>query len=339
MRWRWAATTALALPRFSGGRRTAPQLQRMKAEDLLATVFPTKVACLENIVGDRQIPDHPLVEQTLRDCLTEAMDVDGWLDLAARHRGRHDRGGRARPAGASPLAAEIPAHDRMPSSMMHRWRNAARKPADASLERPNRPTISVHSMRPRSTPREEAWPDARDADEMHEVLTGLGFVTAAEADAQGRMVAVVAATARAARATRVEIATPTQGAHAFWCAAERRRCCARSMPMRTSPRRSPRRPNMPRWRGRARTPRRADARARLGALGPVTAATLADTLGVDSGDIGLALVVLEREGSAMRGRFTPATPHEEWCERHLLARIHRYTLKAPASRDRTGRAA
>src|SRR5690606_18879362 len=81
VRWRWNATTALALPRFVGGRKVPPQLQRMKSEDLLATVFPDQVACLENIVGEREIPDHPLVAQTLDDCLHDAMDTDGWLDL------------------------------------------------------------------------------------------------------------------------------------------------------------------------------------------------------------------------------------------------------------------
>ena len=98
VRWRWAATTALALPRFAGGRRVAPQLQRMKSEDLLASVFPDQVACLENIVGERQIPDHPLVAQTLDDCLHEAMDAEGWLDRFARARKRRDRHRCARPA-------------------------------------------------------------------------------------------------------------------------------------------------------------------------------------------------------------------------------------------------
>src|SRR5207244_168620 len=84
VRWRWNATTALALPRFIGGSKVAPQLQRMKSEDLLATVFPDQVACLENLAGDREIPEHPLVAQTLRDCLEEAMDAPGWLRLLRR---------------------------------------------------------------------------------------------------------------------------------------------------------------------------------------------------------------------------------------------------------------
>src|SRR5205085_6558865 len=81
VRWRWNATTALALPRFAGGRKVAPQLQRMKSEDLLATVFPDQVACAENLVGEREVPDHPLVKQTLEDCLHEAMDSDGLLAI------------------------------------------------------------------------------------------------------------------------------------------------------------------------------------------------------------------------------------------------------------------
>ncbi|HST45639.1 MAG TPA: DEAD/DEAH box helicase, partial [Luteimonas sp.] len=84
VRWRWNATTALALPRFSGGRKVAPQLQRMRSEDLLATVFPDQVACAENLVGEREVPDHPLVAQTLDDCLHEAMDAGGWLALLGR---------------------------------------------------------------------------------------------------------------------------------------------------------------------------------------------------------------------------------------------------------------
>ena len=81
VRWRWNATTSLALPRFQGGSKVPPQLQRMKSEDLLATVFPDQVACLENIVGERKIPEHPMVAQTMHDCLYEAMDLKGLENL------------------------------------------------------------------------------------------------------------------------------------------------------------------------------------------------------------------------------------------------------------------
>src|SRR5690606_10162369 len=83
-RWRWNATTALALPRYVGGKKVPAPLQRMKSEDLLATVFPDQVACAENLVGEREVPDHPLVEQTIADCLYEAMDLEGLLALLRR---------------------------------------------------------------------------------------------------------------------------------------------------------------------------------------------------------------------------------------------------------------
>ncbi|MBX3691529.1 DEAD/DEAH box helicase [Dokdonella sp.] len=329
VRWRWAATTALALPRISGGRRTAPQLQRMKAEDLLASVFPDQVACLENIVGDRQIPDHPLVEQTLRDCLDEAMDAEGWLDvLRGLEGGTIDIVARDLPE-PSPLAAEIltarpyaflddaPLEERRTQAVqMRRWSDPETADDLGALDAAAIDTV-----------REEAWPDARDADEMHEVLTGLGFITAEEASAGSGWEHWLQQLARAARATRVEVAMAAQAMLVCWCAAERLpvlrtiHAQARLEPVIVAPAEYA-----------AVTWTREDAlvelaRARLGALGPVTAATLADTLGVDVGDIAFALATLEREGSVMRGSFTPGATHEEWCERHLLARIHRYTLK------------
>ena len=87
VRWRWNATVSLTLPRFVGGRKVAPQLQRMKSDDLLAAVFPDQAACLENIVGERELPAHPLVDQTLDDCLHEAMDSEGLLSLLRRDGG------------------------------------------------------------------------------------------------------------------------------------------------------------------------------------------------------------------------------------------------------------
>ena len=82
-RWRWVAGVALALPRFRGGKKVPPQLTRMAAEDLIGTVFPDQLACAENLVGEREVPDHPLVNQTIADCLNEAMDIDGLERLLA----------------------------------------------------------------------------------------------------------------------------------------------------------------------------------------------------------------------------------------------------------------
>ena len=107
VRWRWNAGVSLALPRYAGGRKVAPQIQRMKSEDLTAAVFPDQLACLENIVGEREIPDHPLVEQTLDDCLHEAMDCEGWLNLLRRIEDKRIRLICRDLPAPSPLAAAI----------------------------------------------------------------------------------------------------------------------------------------------------------------------------------------------------------------------------------------
>src|SRR6185312_12651974 len=83
-RWRWNATISLAVPRHRGGRKVPPQIQRMQAEDLMAAVFPDAAACLENIPGDRQIPEHPLVKQTIDDCVHDVMDLDRLTNLLRR---------------------------------------------------------------------------------------------------------------------------------------------------------------------------------------------------------------------------------------------------------------
>ncbi|QEY70608.1 DEAD/DEAH box helicase [Pseudomonas denitrificans (nom. rej.)] len=323
VRWRWNATTALALPRYSGGRKVAPQLQRMRSEDLLASVFPDQVACLENIVGEREIPDHPLVAQTLDDCLHEAMDCEGWLDLLRRmERGAVTLLARDLPA-PSPLAAEVLSAS--PYSFLD----------DAPLE--ERRTQAVQSRRwtdPESADdlgaldadaidavRAEAWPEARDGDEMHEALTGLGGIRESEAQANEGWPFLLKSLAKAGRATRLELP-----AGAVWVAAERLSQWLSLHPqvaMKPSL-------DLP---AALCEPCAVDeaqvelVRARLTGFGPRLLRELADDLGISSGDTGFALASLEREGYVLRGRFTPGASEEEWCERHLLARIHRYTVK------------
>src|SRR5690606_37124892 len=221
VRWRWNATTALALPRFVGGRKVPPQLQRMKSEDLLATVFPDQVACLENIVGEREVPDHPLVAQTLDDCLHEAMDTDGWLDvLRGLESGAIEGVARELPS-PSPLAAE--ALNAKPYAFLD----------DAPLE--ERRTQAVQSRRyagPDSADdmgrldpaaidavREEAWPQARSIDEMHEALTGLGALADEEAARDANWPQWLRALAADGRATRLAIATNGAPIH-LWTATE-----------------------------------------------------------------------------------------------------------------------
>ncbi|WP_226468521.1 DEAD/DEAH box helicase [Luteimonas panaciterrae] len=323
VRWRWNATTALALPRFVGGKKVPPQLQRMKSEDLLATVFPDQVACLENIVGERQVPDHPLVAQTLHDCLHEAMDIDGWLRLLRAMESGQVRVEARDLTAPSPFAAE--ALNARPYAFLD----------DAPLE--ERRTQAVQTRRyadPQSADdlgrldltaieavREEAWPQVRDADEMHEALMGLGFVTEAEAMGNGDWSVWLKRLARDHRATRLSIGD------GLWVAAERLPQLhalhpqAVMQPAIEAPAEFAAQP----WTSE-------DAavellRLRLTGLGPTPAATLASAISLPASDVDMALLRLQGEGYVMQGRFTPGADVDEWCERHLLARIHRYTLK------------
>jgi len=322
VRWRWNATTALALPRFIGGKKVPPQLQRMKSEDLLATVFPDQVACLENIVGEREVPDHPLVAQTLHDCLHEAMDTEGWLQVLRGMEAGDIEVLACDVTAPSPLAAE--ALNARPYAFLD----------DAPLE--ERRTQAVQTRRfadPQSATdlgrldgaaveqvREEAWPRARNADEMHEALTGLGFLAAAEVEPGWE--ALLRALVRDGRATCV-----TAVGRQWWVAAERLpqllalHPSALQQPGITVP------PEYAAVEWTAEDAAVALLRSRLTGLGPVTATALADSLALPPLATDMALLKLQSQGYAMQGRFTPGVAGEEWCERHLLARIHRYTLK------------
>ncbi|SDH92167.1 ATP-dependent helicase Lhr and Lhr-like helicase [Pseudomonas panipatensis] len=323
VRWRWNATTALALPRFRGGRKVAPQLQRMRSEDLLAAVFPDQVACLENIVGERQIPDHPLVAQTLDDCLHQAMDCDAWLALLRRmENGAVRLYARDLPA-PSALAAEV--LSAAPYAFLD----------DAPLE--ERRTQAVQSRRwsdpecaddlgaldPEAIAavRAEAWPEARDADEMHEALSGLGCIRLDEAAANLGWELLLGRLAKAGRATRLRTA-----AVELWVAAER---LAQLLAIYPQARPTPAL-QLPATLGDGWSAEDALLellRARLTGFGPRSQAQLADDLGLDAAAIAFALAGLEREGYVLRGRFSPGASEDEWCERHLLARIHRYTVR------------
>ncbi|HSX88077.1 MAG TPA: ATP-dependent DNA helicase, partial [Pseudomonas sp.] len=219
VRWRWNAGVALALPRFAGGRKVAPQLQRMRSEDLLATVFPDQVACLENIVGEREIPDHPLVAQTLDDCLHQAMDSEGWLALLRRmEAGEIELIARDLPA-PSALAAEIlnarpyaylddaPIEERRTQAVQsRRWSDPASSDDLGALD-----AEAIDAVR------QEAWPEVRDADEMHDALLSLGAVTQAEVEANSGWSTWLTKLAKGKRATCLHL----DGAPALWLAAER----------------------------------------------------------------------------------------------------------------------
>ncbi len=336
IRWRWNATRALAIPRWRSGGKVAPQLQRMAAEDLLALVFPDQLACGENLTGPIEVPAHPLVEQTVRDCLEEAMDIRG-LEALLRSIERGERRLIAREmTEPSPLAQEIltakpyaflddaPAEERRTLAVMNRRFLDAETAAD--LGKLDQAAID--------RVREEAWPQAENADELHDALMQLGFISIEEGQRngwQGLFEELVAnrrasvfdpvsraadfepqRTERSAQSTAEEdSATSAMNSAAsavkssLWVAAERLNHLQAIHPEASlTPQIDP--PSHyanEDWSF-------ADAlvevvRGRLEGLGPITVAALAESFSVPTSQIEIALTKLEGEGFAMQGQFTP----------------------------------
>jgi len=324
VRWRWNATTSLALPRQTGGRKTPPQIQRMRSEDLLAAVFPDQVACVENLVGERDIPRHPLVDQTLDDCLHDAMDTEGWLALLRRIEAREVRLVTRELNAPSPFAAEIltarpyaflddaPLEERRTQAVLsRRWSDPESADDLGALD-----TEAIASVR------EEAWPQVRDEDEMHDALTTLGCLAEREVRSEPHWLDWLHALTRAGRAARLATAQDD----ALWVSAERLACVRAIYPQaRCEPAIKPPPEYDEPWTEEAALIEL--VRARLSGFGPLTLAHIARPLALEASVVALALTALEAQGTVMRGRFTPGTHDEEWCERHLLARIHRYTVR------------
>ncbi|MCI0598895.1 MAG: ATP-dependent DNA helicase, partial [Beijerinckiaceae bacterium] len=323
-RWRWVAGIALALPRFRGGRKVPAYLARMDAEDLVGAVFPGQLACAENLVGEREIPDHPLVRQTIADCLREAMDIAGLERLLEGLESGSILAVARDLTAPSPLALEAlsarpyaylddaPLEERRAQAVMARRWLAPETAADLGRLDPEAITRV----------REEAWPDAANADELHDALLWLGFLSEEEAGAGPGWSTWLAGLGHQRRAARINAPHSV-----LWVAAERLPQFKVLWPdARLEPAiAAPSGKGDEDW-----TPEAAlieILRGRLEGQGPVTAGALAATLGVEAGRAQAALLALETEGFAMRGRFTPEASTEEWCERRLLARIHNYTVK------------
>jgi ATP-dependent Lhr-like helicase len=306
VRWRWDAGISLALPRFRGGKKVPPQIARMQAQDLLASVFPDQVACAENLPGEIEIPDHPLVRQTIRDCLEDAMDIGSFESLLRAIEQGDVRVIARDLTEPSPLALEAlnarpyaylddaPLEERRTQAVMsRRWIDAA---SAADLGKLDADAIA--------RVRGEAWPDAATLDELHDALLWLTYLTEDEArstaawpellrelEAQGRVAQLAGGAGRP-----------------LWVATERRALFE------------------------PRVPSSDEAlveivRGRLEGVGPSSARAIADSIGLAPEPVLSALAALQGEGFAMRGWFTPDAFEEEWCERRLLARIHRYTVK------------
>ncbi|MES1189954.1 MAG: DEAD/DEAH box helicase [Steroidobacter sp.] len=325
-RWRWVSSISLAIQRSRAGKRTPAPLQRMASEDLISVVFPDQLACLENIQGDREIPDHPLVNQTIHDCLHEAMDIEGLETLLK---------------GLESGAIKVQACDLPTPSPLSQEILSAKPYAfldDTPLE--ERRTQAVASRRwldPQTAAefgkldanaialvRDEAWPSVDSVDELHDALMSLGACTEAEVNRSGWSL-LFDQLVHTGRATRCVIQSTT-----LMVATER-------LPMiraiyaevQVTPE-----PQVPAEYA-TQTWDRSDAivellRGRLQASGPVTASSLSQLLMIAITHIDAALLTLEAQGFAMRGQFTPdATQLKqlEWCERRLLARIHRHTIQ------------
>ncbi len=319
-RWRWNATRALALLRHEGGRRVPMPLQRMRADDLLAAVFPDQVACADNMTGPIVVPHHPLVDETMANCLHEAMDMDGLAAVLA--------------AVAQGTIATRAVETAAPSPMSHEILNSNPYTYldDAPLEERRARAVALRRTDPDLAAGlgaldlaaiaevcAQAWPDVRDPDELHDTLCSLGVLPAAEIDAAGwgAHASVLCATGRAVWACA--------GEHRLVVAAERTRLAATAIPdlrWETPP------PSLPQ-----RGPEQSEEEALaaivggwLECVGPITPAALAGRLEVRAGAVAIGLAGLERTGNALRGHFTPGVDDEEWCDRRLLARIHRLTL-------------
>jgi len=324
-RWRWDASRSLALLRWEGGRRVPPYLQRMRAQDLLAAVFPAQLGCQDNAVGPVEIPDHPLVNETVRDCLSEAMDAQGLKQrLEALFSGKIRR-----------LARETPE----PSVFAHEILNANPYAYldDAPLEERRARAVALRRGLPadiaddmgRLDPEaivavvEEARPDLRNADELHDLLLDVGALPAREGEASGwtgwldELIA-----ARRAACLR-------GGAQSFWVAAERRSLALAIWPEGHL---EPEVVEPPARRAAAWSDREGAmvelVRSRLSLVGPTTAGALGEPFGLTPSETDSALARVEADGGVLRGRFSPdAAPDAiEWCDRRLLARIHRRTL-------------
>ncbi len=341
-RWRWNTTVSLAVPRARGARKVAPQIQRMLADDLMAAVFPDAAACLENIPGDRQIPDHPLVAQTVRDCLEEAMDFDGLRTVLGRiHRGELRLVARDTPEpslfaheilNAKPYAFldDAPLEERRSHAVQ------SRRPGDASSA-DGLGALDADAIR---RVREEERPDPRDAAELHDALLTAGFLTAGELEGIAPQLLADLTAARRAGAIRVPgpvcadtgLAAPEVMADAIVFAVERLPELRAIRPDLVVP--LSLRPPAARL---AKCWTRSEAmveilRGRVSLTGPITAGALAAPLGISATDAEAALLRLEADGVVLRGHFSPRQPGaseaapREWCDRTLLARIHRYTL-------------
>ncbi|MDQ2926004.1 MAG: DEAD/DEAH box helicase, partial [Acidobacteriota bacterium] len=337
-RWRWAAGRSLQLLRMSKGKRVAPQIQRTRSADLLASVFPHASACPETMTGDIEIPDHPLVREVMKDTLGEAMDIEGLLEVL---RGI-DSGAIQCIAVDTPVPSQF-AHElinAMPYAFLDDEDAAARRARAVSLRRALPDSVADGAGRldqaAIDTVRAQLWPDIRDEHELHDLLLSLVALPLAyvEIVAAGKIRSTqhwplfFSRLAAHGRAHEVLIDDAP-----VWIATERLTEAALLWPESAQSSGGPSSatvlssPNV--------GPQDATQRLVQGwlqILGPTTSSRFAALTHIEPSAIHQAMLAMEMQGLALRGVFERAKPaddaaHEiEWCERRILQRIHRLTL-------------
>ena len=313
-RWRWNASRALAIPRYRGGRKVPPPIQRMRADDLMAAVFPDQAACPENLAGDIRIPDHPLVNETIRNCLHEAMDLNGLTALLAAIHAGEIRTVAIDTPEPSPFSHEIlnanpyaflddaPIEERRARAVQMRRGLPGEASAAGALDPAAIAQVAA-----------EAAPPMRDADELHEALCGPGILACVP-----DLAALYTQLEAAGRAT-----TATIAGRDFWVPAERLSLILRVYSDAAI------HPEIAAVGKPIPESREACAaeilRGRFECSGPQRASQIAAELAMPRELVDQALAQLESEGQILRGHFT-GSPELEWCHRRLLARIHRLTI-------------
>jgi ATP-dependent Lhr-like helicase len=289
-RWRWNTTRSLAVLRSRGGARIPAPIQRMRADDLLAAVFPDQVACAENLTGPIRIPDHPLVKETIDNCLHEGMDLDGLRQILQNIEDGNIRTVAIDTAQASQFSHEIlnanpyaylddaPLEERRTRAVQLRQTLGTDVTGEGILD-----PAAIQSIS------EEVWPEPRDADELHDAL--LTLVRLPECPEWQSFFDELSAGQRASIVTRA--------GKSFWIAAERMSVADDADAVVSG------------W---------------MESIGPATASEIAERVAFTQHEVEAPLLRLENQGQVLRGHFRNPAGETEWCNRRILARIHRATL-------------
>jgi len=325
-RWRWDATRALALLRFNGGKKVPMAIQRMRAEDLLAAVFPEQLMCQDNRVGAVELPDHPLVNETIRDCLHEAMDLNGLTNVLAKIEAGEIRTVVVDSPAPSPMAHEI--LNANPYAFLDDAPLEERRARAVSLRRTDPDLaagIGALSQEAIEQVRQQAWPDIRDLDDLHDFLMGVCILPLGQAREWSMHAESLIEEQRATVVSWCTDGVTTKG----YVTAEQLSLVRVLLPEAEI------HPDVRFLFGKGETETSPEEVMRrlvqgwMEVLGPTTVSDLAQRLGFSGTKVEQALLALEAGGVVLRGRFTQSPGSEkeiEWCERALLSRIHRLTL-------------